>query len=172
MDKTYPSEGLYDLDSRMIYFEAKKLFQNFFVEQTPLNAFKLSIILHHLLEWVVPNRDDELFLDSLKRHANENSLSLSPEGKLVSCLQEYEFYEVLTSIANNAKHFCLTRSKAYEKLVIEGFRAGQSVVGERVGQTNLAVDFRSKEVWLRDVFSYVLSRYAEYFRDSEGIYPN
>lgn len=172
MDKTYPSEGLYDLDSQMIYFEAKKLFQDFFVKQTPLNAFKLSIILYHLSEWVVPNGDDKLFLDDFRNHANENSLSLSPEGKLVSYLHKYEFYEVLISIANNAKHYRLTRSKAYEKLVIEGFRAGQSVAGERVGQINLVVIFRSKEVLLRDVFSYVLSGYADYFRDSEAIYPN
>lgn len=172
MDNTDSSQGLYTLDDRTIYLEAKELFQAFFTEQTPLNAFKLSIILYHLLEWIVPDSNNCEVLRDVNNRANEEGLSLSSKDKLVLDVRNYEFYKVLRSIANTSKHYYLrSRATAYEQSVVEGFRAGRSVAGEKLGQTNLGVIFDSQEVWLREVFVYVLSKYAEYFGDPEGIYP-
>ena len=171
MDNTDSSQGLYTLDDRTIYLEAKELFQAFFTEQTPLNAFKLSIILYHLSEWIVPDSNNCKVLRDINNLAKEKGLSLNSKQKLVLDVQNYELYEVLKSIANTSKHYYLSRTPAYEQSVVEGFRAGQSVAGEKLGQTNLAVIFHSKEVWLREVFAHVLSKYAEYFDDPEGIYP-
>ncbi|MBW4422437.1 MAG: hypothetical protein KME13_25045 [Myxacorys californica WJT36-NPBG1] len=147
-------QGLYSLSTKEIYAEAKGVFQDFFINQTPLNAFKLSITLYHLKEWI-----------------EESEGSNNAAKRLVHELENYEFYEVLRSIANTSKHFHLRRSTPYDQIVTEGFMAGKSVAGERVGQANLAVDFKSKEVWLREVFAYVLKKYADYFEDSESIYP-
>lgn len=149
-------QGLYSLSTKEIYAEAKRVFQDFFINQTPLNAFKLSITLYHLMEWI---KESEGSNDAAK--------------KLVHELKSYEFYEVLRSIANTSKHFHLTNSKSpsYDQMVVEGFIAGKSVAGERIRQANLAVDFKSKEVWLREVFAYVLRKYADYFEDSESVYP-
>lgn len=163
-------EGLYTLEAKEIYLEAKRLYQDFFAEQTPLKAFKLSIILYHLLEWIVPNSNKKKYLKQLKNRCSRENLSLSSKEQFVLELRSYEFYEVLRSIADNSKHFRLDESSAYDKTVVEGFRAGQSVAGERVGQANLAVIFDSRKVWLREVFAYVLGQYSDYFNDCTGIY--
>ena len=178
-------KGLYTLSSREIYDEAKELFKVFFVEQTPLNAFKLSIILYHLLEWIEPSsqprssRDVNEIVSTIrsKAVAANDAPSLDSKIKLIRELWSYEFYDVLRSVADNSKHFCLTRSKPYEKSSVKGFIAGRSVAGEKIDQENLVILFDTenpetkKEIWLREVFGYVLGKYAEYFGD-EGIYPD
>ena len=142
MSNTDSTQGLYSLSTKEIYTEAKSIFQDFFRNQTPLNTFKLSITLYHLMEWIEQSESSN---DTAKRLVNE--------------LRSYEFYEILKS------------SPSHDQVVVEGFRIGQSVMGERFGQVNLAIDFNSKEVWLREVFAYVLGKYADYFEDSESIYP-
>ena len=156
MSNTDSTQGLYSLSTKEIYTEAKSIFQDFFRNQTPLNTFKLSITLYHLMEWI---EQSEISNDTAKRLVNE--------------LRSYEFYEILKTVANTSKHFHLTRksSPSHDQVVVEGFRIGQSVMGERFEQVNLAIDFNSKEVWLREVFAYVLGKYADYFEDSESIYP-
>jgi len=156
MSNINSGQGLYSLSTKEIYTEAKIVFQDFFINQTPLNAFKLSIILYHLREWIEISEESN---DAKKR--------------LIDDLENYEFYEVLRTIANTSKHFHLTRksSPSYKQVVDKGFRLGKSVLGERLGQANLAVDFECKEVWLREVFAYVLEKYANYFEDDESIYP-
>ncbi|MCY7336048.1 MAG: hypothetical protein LH613_07505 [Chamaesiphon sp.] len=153
MSNINSGQGLYSLSTKEIYTEAKIVFQDFFIDQTPINAFKLSIILYHLKEWI-----------EISEESND------AERRLFDDLKNYEFYEVLRTIANTSKHFDL-RSKSYKQVVDKGFRLGKSVLGERLGQANLAVDFEGKEVWLREVFAYVLEKYANYFEDYESIYP-
>ena len=156
MSNSDSSQGLYSLSAREIYAEAKNVFQDFFVNQTPLNAFKLSIALYHLKEWIYESEGSN---DAAKTFVN----------KLENC----ENFEILRSIANTSKHFQLTRksSQSYEQIVSKGFILGKSVVDEKLSQDNLAIDFNSKEVWLREVFADVLKQYADYFEDPESIYP-
>ena len=165
-------EGLYSLRNEEIFAEAKELFNRFFVEQTPINAFRLSITLYHLLEWIVPEGNSRKVLTNLRLRIGPkgDDSSLGPEDKLVWRIRNYEFYEVLRSIADNSKHHTLTRSKAYEQGIVKGFRADRSVAGEKLAQDNLVVLYETKEVWLREVFSNVLSMYAVYFQDDSGLY--
>lgn len=163
MDKIYPEEGLYNLEAKDIFAEAQKLFKEFFSEQTPLRAFSLSITLYHLLEWVLPGGNSKSTLTEIEKKSKSTEAIISREEKLVLELRKYDCYEVLSSIANNSKHYKL-RSPAYEKKILKGFKIGKSVIGEKIGQSNLTVNFKGKDIWLREVFAFVLGKYAEYFK--------
>ncbi len=164
MNKDYPQEGLYGLEAKDIYDEARKLYDDFFSDQTPINAFRLSITLYHLLEWVIPESNGKQVLKDIRgKKGTSTESDISREEQLVLDLRDYEYYKVLKSLANNSKHFALSRSSAYEKGIVTGLFADYSVAGERVGQKNLVVDFKDEEVWIRKVFYFVLTKYSEYF---------
>ncbi|MEX1214738.1 hypothetical protein [Saccharospirillum sp.] len=153
MDIEYSENGLFGLTASDIHEEAVRLYDAFFEHQTPLKAFRLAIVLYHLLEWI-----------ESENKPPENNLS-----KLSKELQESTQFQVLRSLANNSKHHTLKKSSSYEKGIIIGFQAGRSVGGECVGQPNLAVNFQGQEVWLREVFGWILKKYTYYF-NSVGMY--
>lgn len=151
-DLQFPKEGVFGLSA---YEEACRLYGDFFEEQTPIKAFRLSITLYHLLEWVVPGGNSKK--QQLHVALDENGPDRW-KSELLKELRALPHYEVLRSLADNAKHHTL-HSPSYEKAVDFGFYAGRSVAGERLGQVNLVVLFEGQEVWLREVFAQVLAQY-------------
>ncbi len=160
----FPEEGFYNLSAKDIHGEALRLYEDFFLEQTPLKAFRLSIVLYHLLEWIVPCGNDDQKPNAPRE--GEPSLELW-RAELAFAVRNHLFYQVLKSLANNSKHHTL-RSRSYEKGVEFGVRAGRSVAGERLGQANLVIFFNGEEVWLREVFESVLALYTRHL-NKEGM---
>lgn len=160
MEPSFPKDGLFDLSADDLMSEAERLYKDFFSSQTAISAFRLAVILYHLAEWVSRNGNSE---DKYLMMINADDPHGGWKAELLSTLHSYEHYKVLRSICNNSKHHTLTSSKAYEKRNEYGFRAGKSVAGERLGQSNLAVIVDGESVWLREVFSYVIAAYRKYF---------
>lgn len=158
MHLKFPKEGFYNLNAKDIHEEALRLYEDFFQEQTPLKAFRLSVVLYHLLEWIVPGGNDGPKPDAPAQ--GEQSVQ-QWRAELVFAVRSYPLYEVLKSLANNSKHHTL-RTPSYEKGVEFGFRAGRSVAGEHLGQANLMIFFNGKEVWLREVFEHLLGLYTRH----------
>jgi hypothetical protein len=156
---TFPKDGLYDLTPEDLFEEARRLYDEFFAQQESIRAFRLAIVLFHLLDWVHPNGTTPAVYREL-RQAPE------PDGPiaLVVRLHEDRMFAILRSICDNSKHYRLMRSEAFEKAVVRGFVAGKSVAGEKLGQMNLAVAVGDQVIWLRDVFRSVLDMYSEYFQ--------
>lgn len=164
MNKIYPKEGLYNLKAKDIFAECKILYKEFFSEQTLLRAFRLSITLYHLLEWVLPEGNTK-FVKQIETKSQSTNEIISREEKLALDLRKYEFYEVLKSLANSSKHYALSKSEAYEKKTLEGFILGKSVLGEKFGQRNFIVNFEGEDIWIRMVFDSILKKYEEYFNN-------
>jgi hypothetical protein len=152
------NSGFYGLTYVEIYEEAKNLYAMFFAEQTPINAFKLSIMMYHLLEWICPGVYERNRLEEI--NAKEEK---SASDHLVIEVTSHRYYKILRGLANGAKHYRLTRTQPYPQSVERGFILGKSCLGERLGQENLVVEFEGESVWIRQVFTEVLEVYSSYF---------
>jgi hypothetical protein len=159
---SFPKEGVFDLAAEDIFKEAVRLYEEFFSMQSPLTAYRVSVTLYHLAEWVTPGGNDKDFRNCIDA-ADPNR---QRKAKLLADLHGYCHYEVLRSFCNNSKRFKL-QSAAFEKSIEHGFLVGRSVVGESLGQANLAVVVDGQSIWLREVFSHVLHLHAAYFKSQD-----
>ncbi|CAB3976102.1 hypothetical protein BCO9919_07458 [Burkholderia cenocepacia] len=162
MEQRFPAEGFFDLSASDLFGLACEQYRAFYAEQTPLNAFLVSVTLFHLLDWLVKNGTKESVREKL---AAKDEAERSAEEALVLKIHSLEAFRAIVSAANNAKHHTLdgkTRP-AYAKRIKSGFFAGVSRVGDRLRTEYLILDVDGEPVWLRDAFGTVLGVYREYF---------
>ncbi|WP_176079214.1 hypothetical protein [Paraburkholderia tropica] len=162
MEWNFPAEGFFDLDARDMFKLACGQYETFYREQTPINAFLVSVTLFHLLDWLVKNGTKESIRKAI---ADKAETTRTAEEVLLLKIYDLDAFRAVISAANNAKHHSLdgkTRP-AYAKKIVKGFFAGRSRVGDSLGCEYLILNVDEKQVWLRDAFHEVLVVYRAYF---------
>ncbi|CAG9197645.1 conserved hypothetical protein [Paraburkholderia tropica] len=162
MEWNFPAEGFFDLNARDIFKLACEQYEAFYSEQTPINAFLVSVTLFHLLDWLVKNGTKEGVRKGITEKAEAERTA---EEVLLLKIYDLEEFRAVISAANNAKHHSLdgkTRP-AYAKKIVKGFFVGVSRVGDSLGCEYLILNVDGKQIWLRDAFGKVLAAYRAFF---------
>ncbi|WP_322035431.1 hypothetical protein [Burkholderia cenocepacia] len=165
MEQAYPAEGFFDLTAQDLFKLACQQYEQFYHDQTPINAYLVSVTLFHLLDWLAK--------DGSSAHGKRDievkeAKDRSPEDELVLKIYGLDQFRAVISAANNAKHRKLENKyrPAYSKKRRRGAFAGITRAGDSLGTEFLILDVDGKEVWLRDAFGEVLEAYREHFEGS------
>ncbi|MBU9175904.1 hypothetical protein [Burkholderia gladioli] len=162
MEQAYPAEGFFDLTALDLFQLACQQYEQFYHEQTPINAYLVSVTLLHLLDWLAKDGSADRGKKTIEaKEAKDRSV----EEALVLKIYELEDFQAVISAANNAKHRELNNKNrpAYTKRRRQGAFAGVTRAGDSLGTEFLILDVAGKEIWLRDAFGQVLDLYRMHF---------
>lgn len=162
MEQQFPKEGFFDLTAKELFGLACEQYERFFRDQSPLNAYQVSVTLLHLLDWLVKNGSARGAKGLIEA---KEAKDRTPEEATVLAIRELPAFRAVVSAANNSKHRELNDGyrPAYTKKRRVGLIAGVSMAGDSLGQEHLILDIGDEEVWLREAFGSVLERYREHF---------
>ncbi|OXI21872.1 MULTISPECIES: hypothetical protein [Burkholderia] len=161
MEQQFSKEGFFDLTAPDLFTLACGQYGSFYRDQSPVNAYLVSVTLFHLLDWLV--KDGTTRKAKLAIEAKEIGDRTSEEVTVLA-IHELPEFRAVVSAANNAKHRELDGYRpAYAKKRRVGAFAGVTRAGDSLGDEYLILDIGDEEVWLRDAFGTVLERYREYF---------
>ncbi|WP_175666500.1 hypothetical protein [Burkholderia ambifaria] len=161
MEQQFPKEGFFDLTAPDLFRLACGQYESFYHDQSPVNAFLVSVTLFHLLDWLV--KDGTTRRAKISIEAKELG-DRTPEEVIALAIHELPEFRAVVSAANNSKHRELDGYRpAYAKKRRVGAFAGVTRAGDSLDDEHLILDIEDEEVWLRDAFGTVLERYREYF---------
>lgn len=162
MEQAYPAEGFFDLSALDLFQLACEQYEQFYHDQSPINAYLVSVTLFHLLDWLAKDGSTERGKRAIEaKEAKDRSV----DEELVLKIYGLSEFQAVISAANNAKHHNLDNDKrpAYTKKRRLGAFAGATRAGDSLGTEFLIFIVEGKEIWLRDAFGKVLNLYKTHF---------
>lgn len=93
--------SFFDLTANDLFDLACKQYSQFYRDQTPLNAYLVSVTLFHLLDWLAKNGSMWKGKEAIEAKAEEDR---SAEEALVLRIHALDDFHAVVSAANNAKH--------------------------------------------------------------------